>query len=259
MPLDHIQQASREQFDRQSRNYGPSHILADVADIVAALDGGDLPEPGRALDVATGGGHTAVWLAENGWDVTASDLSPAMLERASELAASRGVTIETALHEAERLPYGDGEFQIVTCRVAAHHFSNPAAFVSEVARVLGPGGVFLLIDGSVPDDEPEAAEWLHAVEKWRDPSHGRFLSPGEWSGLCRDAGLEILRCGTRPFKQPDLHWYFETAGTPETNRDEVMKLIKSVPDQAVRAFGLAEEDGKIVWWWPRLSLVARRN
>lgn len=258
MSLDQIQQASREQFDRQSP-IGPSHILADVADIVRALDGVAFPESRRALDVATGGGHTAVWLAENGWTVTASDLSPAMLERASELAASRGVAIKTALHEAERLPYGDGAFQIVTCRVAAHHFSNPAAFVSEVARVLGPGGVFLLIDGSVPDGEPEAAEWIHAVEKWRDPSHGRFLSPAEWSGLCRDAGLEILRCGTTPFKQPDLHWYFETAGTPETNRGEVMKLIKSAPDQAVRAFGLAEEDGKIVWWWPRLSLVARRN
>lgn len=258
MPLDQRQRASREQFDRQSRNYGASHILADVADIVAALDGVPLPPPGRALDVATGGGHTAVWLAENGWAVTASDLSAAMLERASELAASRGVTLETALHEAERLTYGSGTFQIVACRVAAHHFSNPAAFVSEVARVLSSGGIFLLIDGSVPDSEPEAAEWIHAVEKWRDPSHGRFLSPGEWSELCRSAGLEILKCGTSPFKQPDLHWYFETAGTPPANRDEVMKLVRSAPAPARRAFLLAEEEGKIVWWWPRLSLVATK-
>ena len=258
MSLDPIQQASREQFDRQSRNYGSSHILADVADIEAALDGVAFPKSRRALDVATGGGHTAVWLAENGWTVTASDLSPAMLERASEMAAAKGVKLKTALHEAERLPYDDGEFEIVTCRVAAHHFSNPAAFVSEVARVLGPGGIFLLIDGSVPDGEPEAAAWIHAVEKSRDPSHGRFLSPGEWSGLCRNAGLEILKCGTKPFKQPDLRWYFETAGTTQANREAVMKLIQSAPDQAVRVFGLAEEDGKIVWWWTRLSLVARK-
>jgi SAM-dependent methyltransferase len=257
--LDPTQLASREQFDRQSRNYGTSHILADVADIVNALDGVAFPKSRRALDVATGGGHTAVWLAQNGWTVTASDLSPAMLKRASELAASRGVVLKTALHEAERLPYEDGEFQIVTCRVASHHFSDPAAFVSEVARVLDEGGIFLLIDGSVPDGEPEAAAWIHAVEKFRDPSHGRFLSPGEWSALCRDAGLEILKCGTAPFKQPDLQWYFETAGTVPANRVEVMNLIKSAPEQAVRAFGLAEEDGKTVWWWPRLSLVARRN
>jgi len=259
MSLDHRQQASREQFDRQSRNYGPSHILADVADIAEALDGLPLLPAGRALDVATGGGHTAVWLAEHGWAVTASDLSPAMIERASEMAASRGVVLETALHEAERLPYEAATFQIVTCRVAAHHFSNPVAFVSEVARVLQPRGIFLLIDGSVPDGEAEAAEWIHAVEKWRDPSHGRFLSPGEWSGLCRNAGLEVFKCAMTPFKQPDLNWYFETAGTPTANRDEVMELIRSAPPQARRIFRLAEENGKTVWWWQRLALVARRK
>ena len=259
MSLDERQRASRDQFDRQSRNYGPTHILADVADIVAALDGVTLPASGRALDVATGGGHTAVWLAENGWAVTASDISPAMLERVSELAASRGVALETTLHEAERLPYDAATFQIVTCRVAAHHFSNPVGFVSEVARVLKPGGTFLLIDGSVPDGEPEAAEWIHAVEKWRDPSHGRFLSPGEWSGLCRNAGLEVLKSAMTPFKQPDLHWYFETAGTSQANRDEVLKLIRSAPAQARKSFRLAEEDGKTVWWWLRLSLVARKS
>ncbi len=259
MSLDERQLASREQFDRQSRNYGSSHILADVSDVVNALEGLNLPRGGRALDVATGGGHTAAWLAEKGWEVMASDLSPAMLERAAELAAGRGLTLKTALHEAERLPYDDGAFQVVSCRVAAHHFSSPSAFVAEVARVLCSGGIFLLIDGSVPDGEPEAAEWIHAVEKWRDPSHGRFLSPGEWSALCREAGLEILRCGTIPLKQPDLEWYFQAAGTSPENRGHVLELVASAPGSARRTFRLTEEDGKIVWWWPRLALVAEKR
>ena len=254
--LDEIQQASRDQFDRQSRNYGASHILADVSDIVRALDGVPLPESRRALDVATGGGHTAAWLAGQGWSVTASDISPAMLERTSELAAAKGVVVRTALHEAERLPYGDATFGLVACRLAAHHFSQPSSFVSEAARVLEPKGIFLLIDGSVPDGEPEAAGWLHAVEKLRDPSHGRFLSPGEWSELCRKAGLGIVRCETTPFKQPDLEWYFQTAGTSQAHREQVADLVRSAPEQAVRAFRLAEEEGRTVWWWPRLSLVA---
>lgn len=258
MTLDPNQQASREQFDRQSRNYGKSHILADTSDLDAALAGLALPAPGPALDVATGGGHTAVWLAERGWTVTASDLSPAMLERASELAAAHQVPVKTARHEAERLPYPDATFRLVSCRVAAHHFSHPEAFVAEVARVLAPEGIFLFIDGSVPDGEPEAEAWIHAVEKARDPSHGQFLSPNAWGGLCQAAGLEILKSGTTPFKQPDLEWYFETAGTPPANRDEVRRLIRSAPEAAVRAFGLAEEDGKSVWWWPRLTLVARK-
>lgn len=107
MPLDRRQRASREQFDRQTRSYGPSHILAGVSDVARALDG--VAASGRALDVATGGGHTAVWMAPHGWAVMASGLSPAMLERASELAASNGVSLETALHEAERLAGEDGK------------------------------------------------------------------------------------------------------------------------------------------------------
>ncbi len=258
MALDSRQLAAQEQFDRQSRNYGTTHILADVSDVAAALEGMPLPPVGRALDVATGGGHTAVWLAANGWNVTASDLSSSMLERAAELAAARGLVLETGLHEAERLPYEDNTFQLVTCRVAAHHFSSPPAFVAEVQRVLLPGGLFLLIDGSVPDGEPEAAEWLHCVEKWRDPSHGRFLSPGEWSALCGTKGLEILKCRTTPLKQPDLNWYFEAAGTTTENRNEVLKLVASAPESARQAYGICEEGGKVVWWWPRVSLVARK-
>lgn len=259
MPLDHRQLASREQFDRQSRNYGTSHILADVSDVVAALEAVDLPPGGRALDVATGGGHVAVWLAGKGWSVTASDLSPAMLERASELAESKGLALQTALHEAEKLPYEDNVFQIVSCRVAAHHFTDPEAFVLEAQRVLRPGGIFLLIDGSVPDEAPEAEEWIHSVEKWRDPSHGRFLTPVKWSHLVRKAGLDILKCHTSPLKQPDLEWYFDTAGTPPANRAEVWKLIKTAPEEAKQVFSLAEENGKTTWWWTRLSLVARKN
>lgn len=68
----------------------------------------------------------------------------------------------------------------------------------------------------------------------------------------------MLQCETRPFKQPDLEWYFRTAGTSESNRAEVRKLVAQAPDEAHRALGLTEEDGKVVWWWPRLTLLTRR-
>lgn len=258
MPLDERQSASREQFERQSRSYGKSHILADTSDLEEALDGVLASAGSRGLDVATGGGHAAVFLARRGWNVTASDLSPAMLERARELAAEDGLGVTTAEHPAEELPYPDASFQIVTCRVAAHHFSDQARFVNEAARVLEPDGYFLLIDGSVPDGEPEAEEWIHGIEKLRDPSHGRFRSPESWSGLVRAAGLEILKCTTVPFKQPDLEWYFETAATSPENRLEVLRRIDSAPDAAQKAFGITREGDKVVWWWPRVALLAHK-
>ncbi len=256
--LDPVQQASRDQFEKQSDRYGKSHILANTSDVAAGLEGLTFPPGAAALDVATGGGHTAIYLASLGLRVTAADISPAMLANATKLAGEEGYAIETCLHEAEKFPFVDAAFAIVTCRVAAHHFSDREAFLREVVRVLKPGGYFLLIDGSVPDGEPEAEEWIHQVEKFRDPSHGRFLSPGAWTGLCGGVGLTVLRCETHPFKQPDLEWYFQTAATSPENREIVRGLITKAPESARRVFQLGEEDGKIVWWWPRLTLLATK-
>ncbi|GAT33743.1 methyltransferase domain-containing protein [Terrimicrobium sacchariphilum] len=256
--LNDAQKASRDQFQKQSARYGKSHILANVEDVAALLDGVSFPAGARALDVATGGGHTALYLAGRGLSVTASDITPAMLENTAKLAAERGLSIETVLHEAERFPYQDAAFDVVTCRVAAHHFSDPRQFVAEAVRVLKPGGYLMVIDGSVPDGEPEAEEWLHQVEKLRDPSHGRFIAPAVWARWVRESGLELVECATTPFKQPDLEWYFQTAATSEENRARVMALVESAPESVRRAFRLAVEDGKVVWWWPRLGLLARK-
>ena len=256
-PLDAAQAAAAAQFDRQSDRYGKSHILADTSDVAAALAGVAMPAGGTALDVATGGGHTALYLARQGWRVTAGDIAPRMLENARRLAEEAGHRIETRLFPAEALPFADRSLDLVTVRVAPHHFSSPEKFVTEVARVLRPGGHFLLIDGSVPDNDAETEAWLHRVEKWRDPSHGRFLSRVVWEGLVRASGLSLVRAQLTPLKQPDLQWYFETAATPTENRRLVLEEVRTAPPRVRAALRLAEEEGRIVWWWPRLSLLAQ--
>lgn len=256
--LDAAQAASAAQFDRQSDRYGKSHILADTADVAAGLREINPPAGGTALDVATGGGHTALWLATHGWRVTAGDIAPRMLENARKLAAEAGHLIQTKLFPAEEIPFEDGSFDLVTVRVAPHHFSSPEKFVAEVARLLRPGGHFLLIDGSVPDNSPEAEEWLHQVEKWRDPSHGRFLSRTAWEQLVQSKRLSVVNSALQPLKQPDLEWYFETAATSSENRAKVMEAVRTASPAVRAAMRLGEEDGKIVWWWPRLTLLARK-
>lgn len=258
MSLDPIQSAAADQFGRQSHRYGKGHILADISDVAEALDRIPLPPRSRVLDVATGAGHTGLHLASLGHQVTCADVARPMLDRTREAAVERGLTIETVLHAAEKFPHADGAFELVTCRVAAHHFSEPGRFFAETARVLRPGGHFLLIDGSIEDDQPEAEAWIHQVEKLRDPSHARFLSPSGWQSLCGTAGLAVVHAALVPMKMPDLDWYFETANTSTANRAAVLELVRSAPTQARDQFRLGEEDGKIVWWWRRLTLIARR-
>ena len=258
MNLNEVQRAAQEQFARQSDRYGQGHILEDVADVRAALAHLELPAHARVLDVATGGGHAGLLVASLGHDVTLSDLTPPMLDRAAQLARDRGLSVTTKLHAAEVFPYEAESFDLVTCRVAAHHFSSPDSFVRETARVLRGGGWFLLIDGTVEDDQPGAEAWSHAVEKLRDPSHHRFITPRTWRGYCETSGLQVVHCGLTPFKQPDLNWYFETAATTPENRRQVLELVRDAPESARKLFRLGEEDGKIVWWWQRLTLVARK-
>jgi ubiquinone/menaquinone biosynthesis C-methylase UbiE len=258
MNLNEVQRAAEAQFSRQSERYSKGHILEKVDDVHAGLAHITLPSRAQVLDVATGGGHTGILLASLGHDVTLSDISQAMLDRASGLARERGLTVTTRQHTAESFPYSDGSFDLVSCRVAAHHFSSPETFVREAARVLKPGGWFLLIDGTVEDDQDEAEAWSHAVEKLRDPSHHRFVTPRTWRVFCEGTGLRVVHWGLTPFKQPDLKWYFDTADTSPENRRAVLELIRTAPESARRLFRLGEEGEKIVWWWQRLTLVTHR-
>ena len=256
--MDAIQHAAQDQFQKQSHRYAKGHILENTDDVNTLIGGLDIPAGADVLDVATGAGHTAFCLARAGFKVTASDLTPAMLQRVREGSVERGLAIATRQHSAEALPYPDGTFALVTCRVAPHHFSSPTDFVRECARVLRPGGYFVVIDGTVPDDSPEAEAWLHQVEKLRDPSHNRLIPPREWRALCAASGLVIERMVMAEKKQPDLKWYFETAATSPENREQVLALIANATDHVRETYRLAEEDGKTVWYWPMIGFVARK-
>jgi ubiquinone/menaquinone biosynthesis C-methylase UbiE/glutathione S-transferase len=254
--LDAMQIASAGQFDERADQYGKSHILADTADIEKVIAGLKLRPNTPALDVATGNGHTAIFLAKRGCQVIACDVSTGMIEQAKKLAAEQRVGIDFREHTAEKMPYPDNTFGLITCRVAAHHFSSPEQFVRESARVLKMYGHLVVIDTTVPDDHVEAHTWMDTVERLRDPSHGRYVTPNSWKKWCADSGLTVTQVHLEPLKQPDLNWYFNVANTPPENRKKVMEMIAKAPAAVRELFKLGQEDGKIIWYWRRLTLVA---
>ena len=105
MNLNEIQRAAQEQFARQSHRYGQGHILENVDDIRAAAESMSLPTRAKVLDVATGGGHTGIYFASCGHDVTLADLAQPMLDKAARAAAERGFKVGTRQHPAgQNLP-----------------------------------------------------------------------------------------------------------------------------------------------------------
>jgi len=122
-----------------------------------------------ALDVATGGGHVARRLREAGLQVVATDAAPGM--------------DPDVVCRSEELPFADGSFDVVACRLAAHHFADVRAAVREMARVAA--GRVIVVDNLY------GGEALEEAERVRDPSHVRSYSAEEWRTMMEDAGLAV--------------------------------------------------------------------
>ncbi|MCE2473675.1 MAG: methyltransferase domain-containing protein, partial [Anaerolineae bacterium] len=88
--------------------------------------------------------------------------------------------------DAEDLPFESDQFDLVTCRIAPHHFPDAQRFLRECARVLRPGALLILQDQLLPDDN-EAAQFVDAFERLRDPSHNRAFNEAEWTSMCAAA------------------------------------------------------------------------
>jgi SAM-dependent methyltransferase len=94
----------------------------------------------KVLDVAAGTGNASIPAAEKSAAVTASDLTPELFEAGRERAAAAGVELEWAEADAENLPFGDGEFDVVISAIGAMFAPHHQATADELVRVCRPGG-----------------------------------------------------------------------------------------------------------------------
>lgn len=179
------------QFSRQAEAYArsASHAADADLDIVA-----DFAAPGprdRCLDVACGPGHTAFRMARTAGMVVAADIAPGMLAMARRLATERGLgNVAVQFADAGALPFPAATFDLVTCRIAPHHFSDVPAFAREAAHVLTPNGRLVIEDSLAPDDPAQAA-FLDELERRRDTTHVLTLSRGQWLEVLNAAGLKV--------------------------------------------------------------------
>ncbi|MBU2580288.1 MAG: class I SAM-dependent methyltransferase [Alphaproteobacteria bacterium] len=190
------------QFGPAARAYAECEVHRSGKSLTRLVELSAPQKSWRALDVATGAGHTAAAFAPHVAKVLASDITTEMLAETAKLATERGLSnLKTAPAEAQSLPFAAANFDLVTCRLAAHHFPDIERFVSETRRVLRPGGILAIVDNVAPDSEnlpgldaakeAAAGEAYNDFERLRDPSHARALSTTEWKGIFtrQDFGL----------------------------------------------------------------------
>jgi SAM-dependent methyltransferase len=250
----------QQQFGASAEGYVTSAGHASGDDLEQLALWAEAGPDRLALDVATGAGHTALALAPRVGRVVASDLTERMLETAETFIRSKGVAnVEFRRADAEDLPFADASFDLVSCRIAPHHFADAQRFVCEVARVLRPGGLFLLEDSIVPDD-PALDEFMNHAEKLRDATHVRSLRASEWRDLLISAGFAIE--GELVFAKPHpLQDWLDRAHTPAAERAAVLEMFQAASPAARAAFGIAfDADGKVESYTDeKIAIKARKG
>jgi SAM-dependent methyltransferase len=167
----------------------------------------------KVLDVATGGGHVARRLREEGCTVITVDPAPGMQP--------------DVVAPAEDLPFADGSFDVVTCRIAAHHFRDVRKAVAEMARV---SERLLVIEDNV-----FRGEHVEEAERLRDPSHVRCYSEDEWRTMVTDAGFEVEQLEYFARRQSFDAW-LERVDTPPAAAAQIGELLAGEIEDGMLGF-----------------------
>jgi ubiquinone/menaquinone biosynthesis C-methylase UbiE len=201
-----VQARNRAQFSFHTKAYLESKVHSAGKSLERLIEVIQPESHWRVLDVATGAGHTGLAFANIVSHVTAIDLTRPMLETAQEQAGiNHQLNIDMCQALAEDLPFKEDVFDLVTCRIAAHHFFSVSKFMAAAARSLKAGGVLAVVDNVVPSTYSEGKKFRHiketgryinAFERLRDPSHNRCLGLEEWVEHFYSAGIRL--------------WYSET-------------------------------------------------
>lgn len=208
------------------------------------------------LDVSTGAGHTALALAPHVARVVATDLTPEMLAVARRLAMERGArNVEFQEADVRKLPFADASFDVVTCRSAAHHYSELLTPVREMSRVLRPGGRLVISDTVSPADEA-VDRFIHAVETVRDRTHVRDWSVAEWREAFEAAGLCLEGYEEIPVEIEFASWV-ERSATPPELQAVLVTMLTQAPQRLREALSIRTQP--LRFSLPKVVFLATRR
>lgn len=184
------------------------------------------PKPtDRILDAACGDGGLTVELAQLCAYASGIDLSEDMIAAAMERMISSGLdNLSFQVGDVSRMEFPDGSFDMVFCRLALHHFPDPAQALREMRRVLKSPGRLILAD-IVASEDPARREAHNRIEKSRDPSHQAMLSPRQLREIVKEAGFSIEQEQTWSTRRGFEDW-IKRVGPTKGAAERTRRLLK---------------------------------
>ena len=242
-----------DQFTRQAGPFADAAAIRNeeaLSRIVAAAGAG--PED-TVLDVACGPGLLVCAFARVVCHATGIDLTPAMLEQARKVQRDQGIdNVTWRQGDVLPLPYADAAFSIVSTRFAFHHFLDPLAVLRQMRRVAKPGGRVVVADSAPAADKADA---FNAMEKLRDPSHVRAMTPEELRDLFVRSGLGEPRFEMYRLKG-ELEDLLSRSFPNEGDADRIRQIFeRSLADDGLD-MATRRKDGKILYGYPVAILAA---
>ncbi len=223
-------------------------MQSDPSALAQLVQFADFPSGAWVLDAGCGPGLVGEALLRTGLRVLGVDLSAEMIERARQRCASfgdRACFEQKSVFDASLI----GPFDGVVSRFVLHHAPDPTAFVRRQVELLRPGGVLVSADHTTDPDAARAA-WHQDIERGRDHTHTRNLTPGELVDLLAGAGLIDLRLIEAPIVLDFDEWF--DRGTPAETKEAVRARMRVGP--AARGFQpMPMESGVRIDGW--LALV----
>ncbi len=251
---EHVQR----QFSPTAASYATSSVHADAEALAKLVELAQATLTDRAIDVATGAGHMALALAPHVESVVAFDLTQTMLDQTLATAQARGLANVTVRQgEAESMPYPSGSFDLYTVRLAPHHFADIQATIDEAARILRPGGRYLVADTSAPGDL-EIDEQIHEIEKMRDPSHVRNYPIAVWTAMLERSGLTVEFAEYGYLMPLDLDDWMTRMSTPAADQAELHRRFRAASPALVEALKIEVNGEKVEFSLPRATVLARK-
>jgi 2-polyprenyl-3-methyl-5-hydroxy-6-metoxy-1,4-benzoquinol methylase len=225
MPSSH-NEIVRESFTTQATAFAANPWVTDEQRIARLVSAVRLTGAERVLDIATGPGYIAEAFAKNSREVLGMDLTEALLAIARARTEERGVkNISFRTGDAQNLPFDDGQFDVVVCRLALHHVQQPDRVVRGMARVCRPNGI-VLVEDIYGSEHPARAAYQDRWEILRDPSHVRALPVSELLYIFRDAGLETETVSTADDLCPEVERWMATTKVPAERAAEIRRLLE---------------------------------